>query len=297
MRFGQYLAAAVLGFLAAGATAKNAPDRGLRFDSPGVLDIAQRPLKNAPQKALPIDALEASAAAAIVAAPAIGADPPQLRFSDDEFGCKDGVRQCAHAREAKLLAAADGTVKRLDQRLVIAAAAGQPAVFVDWTQAETKSADGDSETHWYLGRMAGNGYHRVEVQFGHDAPGDFLINPQSGKTAFVHNGADLVALSPDAVHVVSANAENPPLSVRVAALDAAGPRLELVCAAREHDERSAAVFKGWKDANTLDLVIQAGTDGAKKTIALRATRSANTWHLAAGDPGALSAAGIACMTP
>ena len=295
MRCEQYLAVAVLVLLAAGATAKNPPDRGLRFDSPGVLDIAQRPLKNPPQKALAIDVLDASAAAAIVAAPVIGTDPPQLKFSEDEFGCKDGVRQCAQTREAKLLAAADGTVKRIDRRLVIAAAAGQPAVFVDWTQAETKSADGDSETHWYLGRMAGNGYHRVEVQFGHDAPGDFLINPRSGKMAFVHNGADLAAPSPDGLHLVAANAENPPLSVRVASLDASGPRLDLVCAAREQDARSAAVFKGWKDANTFDLAIDA--DGAKKSIALRATRSGDAWHLAAGDPAALSAAGIACMTP
>jgi hypothetical protein len=290
-------AAAILVLAGAAAAAKSAPDHGLRFDSPGVLDLAQRPLKNAPQKALSIDVLESSIAAAIVAAPAIGADSPQLKFSEDEFGCKDGARQCAQTHEAKLLAAADGTVKRLGQRLVIAAAAGQPAVFVDWTQAETKSADGDSETHWYLGRMAGNGYQRVEVQFGHDAPGDFLINPRSGKMAFVHNGADLAAPSPDGLRLVTANAENPPLSVRVASLDAAGPRLELVCAAREHDERSATVFKGWKDANTFDLVVDTGIDGAKKSIALRATRSGNAWHLAAGDPGALSAAGIACMTP
>jgi len=290
-------ASVILVFAAAGATAKGAPERGVRFDSPGVLDLAQRPLKSTPLKPLIIDTLDATIAAGIVAAPAVGADAPQLKFSEDEFGCKQPAQTCAHEHETKLLAAADGTVRRIDKRLAIAAGAGQPAVFVDWTQAETKSADGDSETHWYLGRLPGSGYHRVEVQFGHDAPGNFLINPQSGKIAFVHNGSDLVALSADGTRLVTFNADNPPLSVRVAALDAGGPRLEFVCAARERDERSAVVFKGWKDADTLDMTIESAADGAKRSTALRARRSGGTWHLATDNPAALSSAGIACTTP
>ena len=286
--------AAALVLIAGVAAAKGPPERGLRFDSPGVLDLAQRPLANAPRESAAIDPLNATVAAAILTAPTVGADPPALKFSEDEFGCKEAARQCMREHEAKLLVAADETVKRLDKRLAIAAAAGQPALFVDWIQAETKNADGDSETHWYLGRMTGNGYHRVEVQFGHDAPGNFLVNPKSGKVAFVHNGADAVVPSPDGLRVLTFNAENPPLSVRVVALDAGGPRLELVCAARAGDERSAVAFKGWKDANTFDLAFETGADATKESIALRASRSGNAWHLAVGDPAALSSAGIAC---
>jgi len=290
------VAGSLAAFAAFAAAKKTATDHGLRFDSPGVVDLAQRPLRVAGAKPLAFGALDEAGAAAILAAPAIAADPPPLKFSADHFGCAPAQTRCVPEHEAKLIAAAHGTVRRLDKRLVIAAGAGQPASFVDYNIPESKTAEGDSETHWYLGKLPGSGYHRVEVEFGHDAPGSFLVDPHSGKAAFVHNGSDLVVPSPDGANLVTANAENPPLSVRVAALDASGPHFALVCAAPEKDSVSEATFKGWKDANTLDFVfgVDVGPEGKKAPVAVRATRSGNAWTVATNNALALKGAQIVC---
>lgn len=277
------------------AIAKGAPDRGLRFDSAGVLDLAQRSAKLDAGKALTIGPLAAVDRDAIAATASITEETPlQLGFSEDDFGCKQGAAPCMKEHEAKLIAQADGAVKRLDKRLVVAAGAGAPAVFIDWAQAETKSADGDQETHWYLGRMSGNGYHRVEVQFGHDAPGNFLINPKSGKIAFVHNAADIVAAAPDGRHLFTFNTLNPPLSLRVARFDDSGPKLVLTCGARADDEKTSAEFKGWRNTSAFDLVVHVGGAAAGHDVALRVSNADNAWKAAASDATQLAAAGFSC---
>lgn len=288
--------AALIPLLCASAfvLAKGAPERGVRFDSAGVLDLAQRSARLDAGKRVTLDALPAADGSAILAAvPVTEETPLQLGFSEDDFGCKGGAAPCMKEREAKLIAQADGAVKRIDKRLVVAGA-GQPAIFVDWNQAETKSADGDWETHWYLGRIAGNGYHRVEVQFGHDAPGNFLLNPKNGKIAFVHNAADVVALSADGKYLFTFNTLNPPLSLRVAQLDAAGPKLVLICGARADDDKSSAEFKGWRNASAFDLVVHAGGAAAGHAIALRVSNAGDSWQAAASDAAQLGAAGFAC---
>jgi len=290
--------AALLPFacVAALAVAKGAPDRGLRFDSQGVLDLAQRSLKLDAGKRVSLDALPPADASSILAAAPITEETPlQLGFSEDDFGCKGGAAPCMKEHEAKLIAQTDGAVKRIDKRLVVAGA-GQPAIFVDWSQAETKSAEGDQETHWYLGRMAGSGYHRVEVQFGHDAPGNFLLNPKNGKIAFVHNAADIVALTPDGNYLFTFNTLNPPLSLRVAQLDAAGPKLVLACAARADDDKTSAEFKGWRNASAFELVVHVGGAAAGMHVALRVSNADNTWKAAASDAAQLGTAGFACTT-
>lgn len=275
--------------------AKGAPERGVRFDSAGVLDLAQRALKLDAGQPLAFGALPAADTAAILsAAPVTEQTPPQLAFSEDQFGCEQGAAPCMKEHEARLIAQADGAVKRLDKRLVIAAGAGAPAIFADWALAETKSAEGDQETHWYLGRMTGNGYHRVEVQFGHDAPGNFLINPKSGKMAFVHNAADLVAHTTDGKYLFTFNTLNPPLSLRVARLDESGPKLVLTCNAKAEDEKTSAEFKGWRGAAAFDLVVHVGGADAKRDVALRIARGQNAWTAAASDAAQLAAAGFAC---
>jgi len=280
--------------MAALAMAKSAPDRGLRFDSSGVLDLAERSLKLDAAKRVTLDALPPADAKSILeAAPITEETPLQLGFSEDDFGCKGGAAPCMKEHEAKLIAQADGAVKRIDKRLVVAAA-GQPAIFVDWNQAETKTADGDQETHWYLGRMAGNGYHRIEVQFGHDAPGNFLLNPKNGKLAFVHNAADIVAVTPDGKYLFTFNTLNPPLSLRVAQLDAAGPKLVLVCGARADDDKTSAEFKGWRNASAFDLLVHVGGATAGHEVALRVNNADNSWKAAASDAAQLAAAGFSC---
>lgn len=282
----QHLIRFTLALLAPASFAANGGDtHGLRFDSPGVLDLAERSLKHEHGAPMPVTALAAADADKILAAPARTEDEPVLRFSDDVFACKPASRRCALAAESKLIEAAGGKAGRDGKRLTVGT-----AQFVDWKVAETKTADGDEETHWYLGHLPGSDYARVEVQFGHDAPGNFLINPLSGKVAFVHNGADLVAPSPDGLHLVTYNALNPPLTLRVAGLDNTGPRLELECAAHEED-RITAQFKGWHDAVSFDLVLQPLRNGAG--VALRIAHGKDGWVVAA-DARALAAANFAC---
>lgn len=273
------------------ATAAAERARGLRFDSPGVLDLAQRSTK-ASGDAAAVVALADADAAAIFAAPAIGEDPPALAFSEDVFGCGEKGPRCLAEHEKALIAASDGRVARAGKRLV---AGG--AEFVDWSEAATKSADGDAETHWYLGRLDGSGYLRIEVQFGHDAPGNFLVNARTGKVAFVHNGADLVAPSPDGGRLLTWNALNPPLSLRVAALDAAGPRIVLACAAVEGNERLTPVFKGWHDSSAFDLVVEIGEQGKSMArLALRISGQGGRWQVAASDEARLARIGLHCWS-
>jgi hypothetical protein len=281
--------------MASGMAIATGADRGLRFNSPGVLDLAEPAQKIEGGNPVPVAALGGAEAAKILATAAVGEDPPALKFSDDEFGCKKPARQCSLDHERKLLDAASATVKRDGKHLLITPVAGAAANFIDWTMPTTKTADGDEETHWYLGRLAGSGYERVEVQFGHDAPGNFLINPQSGKVAFVHNGADLVVPSPDGKLLMTFNALNPPLSIRVAALDANGPRLALQCETPANDDRSRPVFKGWHDAASFDLTIEMGDrDERSPPIAVRTTLAASSWRAAASEPARLARIGFVC---
>lgn len=281
--------------LGAAATAQAKGSEGLRFDSPGVLDLAERSQKVV-GAAISTGVLAPAEAEKILAAPTFSEEQPSLAFSDDVFACKKPSRACSLEHESKLIAASNAAIKRDDKRLMIVTASGAPAVFIDWKIPESRTADGDEETHWYLGRMPGGGYHRVEVQFGHDAPGNFLVNPANGKMAFVHNGADLVAPAPDGLHLLTFITLNPPLSVRLAALDAVGPSLELQCEVGKDNERVSGQFKGWHDARSFDLVLQipAMHSAPARVFAMRLTWHDATWTIAAAEPGRLAAIGFAC---
>lgn len=264
---------------------------GLRFDSPGVLDLAERNRLALASPALAVATLDAPDQAIIVAAPSVGEDPLPLAFSMDLFHCTEDDLACAHAHEQPALAASAGAVVRKAGVLAITPKRGAAIRFVDWNKPVRAQAEGDSASHIYLGRLPGNGYHRVEVRFGHDAPGSFLINPLDGKTAFVHNGADIVAPAPTGTYLVTFNALNTPVSIRVAALDAQGPRVVLACAL---DAREAQVqFKGWRAGTAFDLLIDLGS-AAASPIALRASQQDGVWHLAASAPERLAAIGFAC---
>jgi hypothetical protein len=282
-------------FHGSSASAKDGMQRGLRFDSPGVLDLAERTQK-AEGALAPMMALAPYEAAKILAAPTLSEELPALRFSDDIYGCKKPSKTCSAEHEGKLIGASNGAIKRDGKRLTIVPVSAAPAIFFDWKVPTTKTADGDEEAHWYLGRLDGNGYHRVEVQFGQDAPGSFLINPQSGKIAFVHNGSDVVVPSADAAHLLTFNSLNTPLSIRVAALDAAGPSLELQCEVGKDNDRVTGQFKGWHDASSFDLVLQipAVHSGPVRVIAMRLSRHDATWGIAAGEPERLVALGFVC---
>jgi hypothetical protein len=264
-----------------------AVERGLRFDSPRVLDLAspaQHPVDA--RNSVVIVQLPAAEAARILAAPAIAEDPPLLRFSDDVYGCTKPSRPCSEMQEKALIVGAGASVRREGKRLTIAPRHGISATFVDRVEPATRNADGDTETHWYLGRLPGSGYERVEVQFGHDAPGSFLVNPKSGKAAFVHSGSDIASLSPDGLHLVTSNPDDTPGSMRVAALDADGPRVELQCAAR--DEHTKVEFKGWRSFATFDSVIvgHSAHKGPGWAFPFRLTRTGGAWTVATVAPAA-----------
>ncbi len=270
-------------------------DKGLRFNSPGVLDLADRSLKIEVGKPVAAAALDSAEAGRIFAAPGIGDEPLGLRFSDDEFGCKTPSRKCSLEHERKLLDAAGSAARRDGRRLTITPSSGAPITFVDWKMPATRTADGDDETHWYLGSVAGSGYHRVEVQFGHDAPGNFLIDPQSGKVAFVHNGADLVAPAPDGGALLTWNALNPPFSLRVAALGAAGPRLAMQCEAADGGPRVEPVFKGWTGSDRFAFVLEIGEPGkSQPRVAASAQLRDGHWQLSASDVARMESIGLSC---
>jgi hypothetical protein len=274
--------------------AEHNASRGLRFDSPGVLDLAERSQRPAGGSAA-VTTLSAEDAKHILAAAALDEEHATLPFSEDLFGCKAEDNACVGEHERKLLAAPDAAAKRAGKQLTVTSASATPLVFIDWVMPETKNADGDSEAHWYLGALSGSSYPRVEVRFGHDSPGSFLINPKNGKVAFVHNGGDIVVPAPGGMHLLTFNTDNPPFSLRVGALDATGPRLELACEVAQHDEKTSAEFKGWNDADAFDLVIHVGGSAAdKRGTALRIARQANHWAVAAADPAQLHAAGFTC---
>jgi hypothetical protein len=275
--------------------AKDDPGKGLRFSSPRVLDLAESAQK-VDGPVVPVAALDVTEAQKILTAPALTEDQPSLPFSDDLYGCKTPSTTCSQQHERKLIDAAGGSVKRDGKRLTIAPKNGAPLVFIDWTDPHSRNADGDSQTHWYLGRLSGSGYLRVEVQFGQDAPGSFLINPASGKTAFVHNGSDIAVPSPDGMHLVTFNRDNPPLSIRVAALDATGPRLQLQCDVGKDSEHVGGDFKGWHDAHGFDFTLKTRAEHSRleHQIALRVTLGDSGWSLATADKAQLAAIGLAC---
>jgi hypothetical protein len=275
----------VLSFALLAATSfAHAADRGVRFDSPGVLDLAERSLQLT--STVPVDSLSAADQQHILAEPTLDQAHATLAFSDDLFGCKSEDNACLRKHEQPLPASA----VRNGRKLTLKSVNGTASVFADWVMPEKKSADGDSETHWYLGALSGSGYQRVEVQFGHDSPGSFLVNPQTGKVAFVHNGSDIVAMAPDGKHLLTFNSENPPLSLRIAALDATGPSLVFECSAALHDDKTTAQFKGWRDAQTFDLAL-TGSFGA--SVALHARGVGESWRVLS-DPQQLTMAGFTC---
>jgi hypothetical protein len=288
-------AVVVLGMLLTAAAPAKDGQQGLRFDSAGVLDLAERTQKVAGDP-VALSALDVNESGKIIAAQTLSEDQATLAFSADVYACKSSSKDCSQEHERKLIDAAAGAVKRDGKHLSVTPTSGTPALFVDWNVPVSKTADGDAETHWYLGRLDGSGYYRVEVQFGHDAPGNFLINPANGKTAFVHNGSDVVAPSPDGLQLVTLNTLNSPLSLRIAALDSAGPRLVLQCETSNENEHVAVQFKGWHDARSFDVVLEIHPDNNKlaRRIALRMTQGSAGWSLSTSDHVPLIAMGFGC---
>lgn len=300
-RIPRAVALLAMGFALSPPPAQGREWPGLRFDSPGVLNLSAREFAPAAMQstALAAESLERAAGLAILDAPTLGEDEPLMPFAEGLARCKTPSDACVRAYEKSLLAQDGPAVERAGPNLSIAASAGSPARFADSRRPATRKADGDGASHTYLGRMAGNGYRRVEVRFMHDAPGSFLIAPENGKTAFVHNGGDIAALSPDGSRLLVFNTLNPPVSIKLAKLDGDGPKIELQCDARREDTPAYPAFKGWRGSDGVDIVLNPSMR-ARRTdegLPLRLSRTGGEWRLATADPERLRTFGLVCRQP
>lgn len=186
---------------------------------------------------------------------------PGLRSSGD---CRDGARgqvwwigehdrEGARREEALRIAASAGAAARRQTTLAITPQLGEPLAFTDWQQAEAAQREGDERYYHYAGTLAGGAYHRVEVHYGHDAPGSYLVSARSGALAYLHNGGQVGAIAPDGAHVLSFETLNAPHRLRLAALSAEGPRLVLDCEFDAPPEGLRASACGWLDATRVEL--------------------------------------------
>src|SRR5262249_17462178 len=117
--------------LAAAADSPAVIGKGTRFNSAGVLDLADLSLRVPDGRAIEVGELAAAAAERIFAAAAVDENELVLRFSDDEFGCKTPSRKCTAGHERQRLDASGGAVRRDGKRVIAAAASGSTVEVVD----------------------------------------------------------------------------------------------------------------------------------------------------------------------
>jgi len=272
-----------------------------RFESPGVLDVSTDE-HLVPQKAdaIPTAPLAADAAQAILAAPEVGNDAP------GQLPMLNGSNKAARKQERARLAAEPAAVQRSGGTLTIRTQSGGPVAFTDRPPAARADADADGEFFLYAGRIGAAGYQRVEERFEQDAPGSYLVNTANGKTLFVPNGSYEVQLSPDGKWLLSMSSGDTRVLLVVMALDAEGPRLALICHGGNSVNAGPAVFKGWHDEKSLDLVlnplaIAPGKPGqgsatvlATEPIPLRIAFDGQGWHPEVRDPRVLEKVGYVC---
>lgn len=270
------------------------PGDGLRFDSPRVVDLSSR-MRELDTADIALVALAPDADAAILAAPALAEGDPALPFASDALRCGDDAH-CAGLAEARLIDAERGHVARDGGTLRIVPPHGAPLRFVDYSIKATRNADGDGARHRFLGRVASARLLHVAVDFAHDAPGAFLIGADNGKVAFVHNGGDVAALSPDGRRIAVLNSLNAPAAIAIADLDADGPSLALACRTRAAGSRVVVDAKGWRDANGFDVVLKRiDVDGKAQLLPLRLAHDGGQWRVMARDAAVPAAFdGFAC---
>src|SRR5262252_4528004 len=253
-----------------------------QFAAPGVTNLSRREVSRPaePARDVPREWLDAEAADEIRRRTDCGADGPwQLAILDSDD------RQ-ARAVEPQRLASARHSVRRAGTRLVITPAQGKPIVFTDWSVATTRTREGDAETFIYAGTLVGSHYHRVEVRYGHDAPGSFLVHPTTGKTAYAHNGGNVVAATPNGLRLAAFETLNAPYPLVVAALDAHGPAVELRCRGDAGATRVTGAFCGWRDNTAFEVQFtsERGPSSVSVAAVARLTRlDDGHWRLFVSD--------------
>jgi hypothetical protein len=86
------------------------------------------------------------------------------------------------------------------------------------------------------------------------------------------------------------------MSLRIADLDAKGPTLSVQCEGKTDTSNTHLEFKGWHDANAIDLALvsHAARSRLARAIAVRLAKSASGWQLETADADSVTAAGFSC---
>jgi len=222
----------------------------ISFDSPKVMNLSEYLFRHAqfpPQKYVPIkiDSLSLDSARFIIEKSELGRINPEIISYSEKYSRKGENMRIANDKE---------TVSRTGKSLIIKPSSAPPITFKDWIS----SSDDDGGGFLYLGKLALNGFYRVEAFYQHDSPGSFFINSKNGRIIYTHNSTDTVALAPNGKRMVVLNdGLNPPFGLLVVNMILDNPKLELNCrCSTTHDsEKITPVFKGWHSGKYSDKFI------------------------------------------
>jgi hypothetical protein len=260
--------------LGAGKTA----EEKFLFRSPAVLFLGTNSPATAQPPDLPVrhETLSPEAAKTIVSAPSHSWESPGMLSAG------------APVEDEKTLISREGrSVRRTGKTLTVTPSAAEPVVFKNWSAPAGPGREGDGAAYSYAGRFGRHRYYRVDDSLQHDAPGSYFISPTSGKTAYVHHGGDISALSPDGDLLVVFNPLNlnPKHALTVAALGPDGLSVELRCIFTKFNSRAEMAFKGWQGPKTFAVVLSRRA--AADALPVRMERAGQSWVVAAPDRAAL----------
>jgi hypothetical protein len=194
-----------------------------------------------------------------------------------------------NANEEALIALNHDVVSRTEKTLTISTKTGSPFKFRDWRHVH-KDADDDSQAFTYSGVIANSGLHKVDVDYQHDGPGSFLINPTSGKILYVHTSSDLTSISRNGQRIlVMNNGLNPPFGIIVSALAKDGHGIELQCVgAADRKPKITPFFLGWyPDPHVgFDLLLKVQNEGSGiyEAVPVGFIQKSDGWHVSVPDP-------------
>lgn len=87
---------------------------------------------------------------------------------------------------------------------------GKQVALENYVRPETSDEDGDSAEYIYSGVLQNTAYHKVEVEYMHDSPWIYLINPDNGSALFANAGEHTVRHLSDRILLIN-NGFTPPL--------------------------------------------------------------------------------------
>jgi hypothetical protein len=273
--------------LVLGTNAQCRDKQTMSFDSPGVLNLSRYLQHNPVVKTSP----------AIMDTFHVGFGVSELIMRAREYSW-DGPAIMKYSKnytredEKKLISHETKAVRRSGNILVIQPEAAPAITFKDWFLSGEGKGDDDQETFFYMGKIGSAGYHRIEVRYMHDSPSSFLINPKNGKTIYVDNGGDTVAISPNGDRLLVFNdGYNPPFGLVVANITAS-PIVELHCRCRYNPKSTVIipVFKGWHRGKYIgfDMVLTLQQQTPKITyqaIPIQFSLEGDGWHISSTNIG------------